>query len=364
MKLLRTLLVGGLPLAVIGACAGEDPPPPAITTSAGPAVTSDTAVNSVTNNTVTSNTAATVTSNTAAVTSTATTVTSNTASVTSTTGTSGGTDTSTSTSTSAGGGASTATTTDAGTMTSGGGNMGATMTATTGAVGPTLPELVGSLDGRLVMTPCGDTPNTDDCDVAGWVTDGQSTDCVNDRLDANIDHPIGGTEGATYMLTLHFYGVNEPKVYGSGVDREADNRPDLNGGDPLPWATAEPNHEYPSSDYNTYEIRVEDPAGDEVGVYYLNADTQEGHFTMLIDYEKTIPVIGGGNIHLRIYDANCRQIKNCGTSAGAPCGNKARSVDISGADPQPQGLQQPGLGQTADHAGQWLLIDAIGFTEG
>ena len=83
------------------------------------------------------------------------------------------------------------------------------------------------------------------------------------------------------------------------------------------------------------------PNGDEHARYYINSDTQEGHHTFAISYERPIEIIGGGKVHVRIFDDNCRMIKNCSTG-GAPCTDKARSIDIAGADPQPTGLQQPG----------------------
>jgi hypothetical protein len=57
-----------------------------------------------------------------------------------------------------------------------------------------------------------------------------------------------------------------------------------------------------------------------------------------------------------VLDMNCRHIKNC-TGGGAPCASKARTISTTGADPAPVGLQQPGLGNTADNAGQWWFID-------
>ncbi len=369
-------LVVGLPLAVFGACSSEDPPVQATPTptntvtgtvdGSGTMGTTDAGAQSMGAGPVTATNGAPTTVTTGDVTTTSTTG----ATATTAPGTSSSTGGATSSSTTDGVDMNT---TDAGTS-MGGATSTSTMdnTVTTGEpMGPTLEELVGSLDGRLVMTPCGDTPNTDDCNGGGWITDGQLTACEGGQLNAEIDHPIGGTPGATYELTIHFYGIAEPKVYGNTAVREAGgDRPNLDGNTPTPWATAPANHTYPPSNYNTYEIRVENENGQETAVYYLNADTQEGHYTMIINYEKTIPVIGGGNVHLRIYDANCRQIKNCGTQAGFPCSNKARTVDISAADPQPQmgnppnGFSQPGLGQTADHSGQWLLIDVVGFTEG
>lgn len=94
-----------------------------------------------------------------------------------------------------------------------------------------------------------------------------------------------------------------------------------------------------------------------MAAYYLNSDTQQGHYTFAIDYERTLPVVGGGKIRFRTVDTNCRIIKNC--QGGPPCASKARSVNIAAAKPQPAALSQPGLGQDNGNAGQWLLIDVV-----
>jgi hypothetical protein len=244
----------------------------------------------------------------------------------------------------------------------------ACMAGTAGAAPmvPTIQELTGALDGHLIITPCGDTPNTDDCAGGGWrssaVNNGANNTCQNGRLEANITFPIGGTPGTEYDVTMHFYGIMEPRQY-SNVTREAPGDPNLNGGTPYPWAEAAGNPTITGSgdqNYNTYEIHVYDDMDQAVRSYFLNADNGTGHYTMLIDYPKTIQLIGGGEVRLRVFDQNCRQIKNCGASGGTPCANKARTVDIAGADPQPgqnPPLQQPGLGQQPEHSGQWWLID-------
>jgi hypothetical protein len=376
MKALRLLFLGSLPLAVFGACSSEDPAPP--TVPQGAATITSGGVTSTTGGTTTGDTAASSTSTTgvAAVNNTTGTsaVTSD-GTVSSTTGdgtasTTGGLNTSTTGFVGGTTGSDMGSTTGMPMTGAGGGasTTGGETVSTTGEPALTLPDLVGDLDGRLVMTPCGDTPNTDDCGSAGWITNTEqgTNSCEGGQLTVELEHPIGGTMDAVYNLTLHFYAITETKNYGAGgLQREAGNgRPSLDGGTPTGWATAPGDHSYPGSNYNTYEIRVSNAAGDEQEVYYLNADTQEGHFTMIVDYEKTIPVYGGGSVLLKIYDANCRQIKNCGSTAGYPCDGKARSLDLAAADPQPMGLDQPGLGQGANHSGQWIYIDAISFTEG
>jgi hypothetical protein len=69
--------------------------------------------------------------------------------------------------------------------------------------------------------------------------------------------------------------------------------------------------------------------------------------------------VAGGFVRLRRYDANCRLIKNCGATGAPPCAPKARTIDLSAARPAAMNLFQPGLGKTAEHAGQWWLIDVI-----
>ena len=238
---------------------------------------------------------------------------------------------------------------------------------------------MGSLDGRLIFSPCADNPNTDDCGSDGWYYNGVRTACANGQLTVQQDFRVGGVAGTTYQVRMHFYGVMEPKNYGTGgggLTREAGTgRPgnQNTGATPTPWATANMASSFsvPTTTYNTYEIHVFNNTGtanaNRVGQYFINADTQEGHYTYVINYEKTIPVIGGGTIRMRTFDSNCRQIKNCGATAGYPCASKARSIDIAAAAPAPgatfpMGLSQPGLGETADHSGQWFLTDVVAVT--
>jgi hypothetical protein len=236
-----------------------------------------------------------------------------------------------------------------------------------------LTELVGPIDGHLFVVPCGDTPNTDDCNGFGWTSTfqdpGMNHVCVGNpaRLDAVINFPVGGVPGTVYDVDMHFYGIMEPRQY-ANVTREAGGGSPSReaGGTPTPFATLNAgatNYLAGDNNYNTYELRVLNQNGQEVAAHFLNADATDGHYTLAIDYAKTLQLIGGGTLRLQIADANCRQIKNCGTNAGVPCTAKARSIDISEADPQPPAntLQQPGLGRDPEHSGQWFLIDVLGF---
>jgi hypothetical protein len=261
---------------------------------------------------------------------------------------------------------------NAGTHACGGGHNG----APTGDIAPC--ELVGPLDGRLMQFPCSDTPSTDDCNGhgLGYVVDAVATPCSGGRLDMVLNHPVGGTPGARYLLTMHFYGIMQSRNYGPGVTREAAPAvPDRNGGNPVPWATAPAGTTYSPSAAASYEIHVHDQRGQELAQYYLNADIEGSrdrpHFTFLIDYEKTIEVTGGGFVRLRSVNETCRPLKNCGTEPGYPCAAKARTIDLSAVDPpapppgdfESGGFNQPGLNHDANHGGEWWLVDVTRVEE-
>jgi hypothetical protein len=173
-------------------------------------------------------------------------------------------------------------------------------------------------------------------------------------------------DGVEYDVLMHFYGIMEPRQY-SNVMREAGGATNRNGGTPTGWATATGTADvYTQGDnnYNTYEIRVTNHMGQHVAQYFLNSDSGTGHYTLLTNYEKTITLIGGGQVRLRVYDANCTMIKNCGANGGtgAACATNARTVNIAAAMPQPAAsvpLAQPALGNSGgnQHSGQWWLID-------
>ena len=228
-----------------------------------------------------------------------------------------------------------------------------------------------SFDGYLLQTPCLPT-SCDDCSSTGWVYEGIRTTCAP-MSNAIQNFLVGGVPGERYRVTLHFYGVVEPKNYGNSVTRASGTMRPANsdtGANPPPWAYANGNPNYTMSDYNTYEIHVVDNNGMEICSYFLNSDTQEGHWTYVLNYEKTIDVVGGGRVRLRHYDRNCRMIKNCmsggqqGLCSQTGCTGKARTVDVSAATPQPSGLEQPGLGVDPVHSGQWVYIDVTNVTCG
>jgi hypothetical protein len=247
----------------------------------------------------------------------------------------------------------------------GSGGSGGSSAGTGGAAGGSSAVTIDGLDGFLIQTPCAVTAS-DDCDGGGFIYKGATHGCTQNphALDTDaaatkalFDFPVGGVAGTVYVATMHFYGIMEPKFYGNGVTRESGaTRPGMaNPSDPAPFASAAGGVTYPASDYNTYEVHVSDNTGKEVKEYFINSDTMQGHYTFAVSYERPIEVIGGGKIHIRVYDQNCRMIKNCG-GGGAPCAAKARSVDVSAASPAVT-LAQPALGVDAEDAGQWFAID-------
>jgi hypothetical protein len=223
-----------------------------------------------------------------------------------------------------------------------------------------------SLDAFVMQTACADT-TCDDCSGAGWKNDSDiDRACMTNGLEAVQNLTVGGIPGQSYRVTLHFYGVVEPKAYGPNVTRESGTTRPMNldsGADPAPWAYATGSPSFTASEYGTYELHVVDHEGMEVCSYFLNSDTMEGRFTYLLSFERTINVIGGGRIRFRRHDSNCRLIKNCfaggtqGACSATGCNNKARIIDYSAAMPQPTRLFPPGLGGDTNQSGQWLLID-------
>ena len=277
-----------------------------------------------------------------------------------------------------------------GTTGTGGSTAGTTGTGGSGL--PTIPELfpvtsatVGSFDGRLVVMPCGDAnPSGTDCGGGGgyYSTAGSTTatriNCAQNRFELNQIFNVGGEAGKTYTVTIHVYGIAEPKNYGSGLTKDAGTgRPGNQdtGANPTSWAVGPAGHTFTTTDYNTYEIHScrtrTCAAGDETNVYYLNADTGEGHWTYVMNYARQIKVTGGGSLRVRNYDNNCREIKNCdpANTAATQCATFANNRRItlpSTVMPLPStavaangGLLQPNLvsERDASGSGQWVLID-------
>jgi hypothetical protein len=141
----------------------------------------------------------------------------------------------------------------------------------------------GPLDGRLLVKPCGGNDDLGtDCASAGAYYRGARIACSGGALDVLHTYPVGGAPGATYRIRLHFYGIVEPRNYGPDVTREAGpGRPGNQdySASPSPWAVAPAGHVYPVSDYDTWELRIDNEANQEVAVYFstLTATRATGH---------------------------------------------------------------------------------------
>jgi hypothetical protein len=240
--------------------------------------------------------------------------------------------------------------------------------AGSGTGGTAVAVSLGKLDGMLLMTPCGGDTTSDDC-PGSMLYEGKSYGCVGGKLDSDTNPTLldfavtGGEVGKRYIATLHFYGVMEPKAYGPNATREAGTmRPSQTAipAKPDPYATANGTATVDTTEYNNWEVHTFDDKGVKLKQHFLNSDTNQGHYTLAISYARDIEVVGGGRVHVRTYDSNCRMIKNC--LGGAPCAGKGRTVPITGADPMPrETFLQPGLGKDGAQSGQWLFIDVKGI---
>lgn len=129
------------------------------------------------------------------------------------------------------------------------------------------------------------------------------------------DFSIGGELGKTYRVTIAVNGITEGKYYTGGTRRAGTDYSMANaaaGADG--WHVGGMAVE---SNYNVYKLTVLEPGGtDEVQHYYLNsfpsASGFESHQTVLLGYEATIQVPGGGVVRFTRVDSNCKAINNCG----------------------------------------------------
>ncbi|MDX2052886.1 MAG: hypothetical protein SFV15_10875 [Polyangiaceae bacterium] len=162
-------------------------------------------------------------------------------------------------------------------------------TSNSGAGGSS-PGVGAALDGQRWESNCGAVaegddslcfnypPNTSSCPEGGYV-----------MLDKQV--AFGGTPGITYDVTLRFRGVVEPKIYTGGT---SDGMHFSIGG----LAS--------DSNYNVYSLEVSSPHQ----VYFVNSDTDEGHYVFAIDTTRTIKIEGGATLKLYGLDNNCISIAN------------------------------------------------------
>jgi hypothetical protein len=179
--------------------------------------------------------------------------------------------------------------------------------------------------------------------------------CSGNARDSSKTFIVKGDPRRTYSMTLRIRGVTEAKNYTGGkrrVARGMDASP--TGGDM--WYEG---GTVPFSDYNSYELYVTPPVAGGPNDYYLNSRDASGegdHLSWGLNYMATIKIKGGGSIEFRTYDSNCRQIMNCGPTAGNVC-RSPRVIDVRGSMPPPPAsfMQPPRSSQNA--TGQWVFFD-------
>jgi hypothetical protein len=207
--------------------------------------------------------------------------------------------------------------------------------------------IVGDFDGFLYSHPCGDRGTGFDC-LGSMCSGGSST--------RKQSFTIKGDAAKTYELTFTVRGIVEPKNYSGGKRRATGLDASNTGGDM--WyegGTA------PRSTYNTYELHVTPKVAGAPNDYFLNArdGSTEGHESYALNYMATIKVQGGGTIDFASFDANCRQIMNCGPGRGTTAtGCRApRTLNLTASvPPAPSSfVQPPRNAQSAP--GQWIFID-------
>ena len=227
------------------------------------------------------------------------------------------------------------------------------------------PAPIGSLDGRLLTMPCDENTHRHRLrERRGGLSAARTSHCCRRRAQRHAHLSRRGRDGTAvqgHHPLLRDRGAQELRQ-ASRARRRA--RP----GRTTPRPTAErapprrlgPGHRRPPHVQRVGLQHQRDPRLPKEPPseprYYLNADTQEGHWTYVINYAKQITVYGGGTVRVRNYDRNCRQIKNCGSVDSYPCAAKANARIITipatvmpavpaGALTQPNLVVEPQCGQ-------------------
>ena len=233
------------------------------------------------------------------------------------------------------------------------------------------PSLVGTLDGRLMQFPCADSPITDDCSGLGYVVDGVVTTCVGGRSEMALDHPIGGTPGARYLVTMHFYGIMKSKNLGGAVTRDAGvTRPNLNGGPPFSWATAPAGTNY--RPIGLQRVRNPRPRPERPRDRAVLPEFQRRRGP-LDDSHRLRKVHRSRRRRFRSFEAFRPQLsidQKLRHDARLPLrrqGAKHRPRRQSAAAPpwklRERRLQSAGLNKDANNGGQWWMIDVTAVSE-
>ena len=247
--------------------------------------------------------------------------------------------------------------------------------------------LAGDWDGALLKYPCsGDSSPNYDCKQPTTVncknaTPTQAPTIIKPAENAKTTWTFGGTPGVSYNVVVHIRGVVEPSWYHDG-NRSAGNNTSISAGSQVPGAASWAKDLFQtggttlvygddSFDYNQYELAITPPGG-PVTRYFLNSvnpnekpgkTSSTTHLSFEIDEMPTIKIAGGSTITLTVSDSNCVQIQNCGTSNNNMCGNGARSVPLSDADPKPQNWNgKVTSGALGNLNGQFVHFDVTSVT--
>jgi hypothetical protein len=208
-------------------------------------------------------------------------------------------------------------------------------------------EVGGDLEGFLHLAPCQSQDFGHDCTLP-LCQGGSKT------LEQTLQ--LGGDPNTTYDLTIHVYGVVEPRNYTGGTRRAGDNF-NVNGSDFWYVGGAVPAN---PGTYNSYEMHINPPVAGAANTYFLNSRTgTDAPALVRLDYEASFPVRGGGNILWRSFDLNCRQITNCNTTECGTIGPKPVTLDTvrNANPPPPTTFTQPFQTGANIGRGQWIYID-------
>ena len=208
-------------------------------------------------------------------------------------------------------------------------------------------EVGGELEAFLHLSPCDSIDFGHDCVLPS---------CLGGSKTTLRTLQLGGEPGVIYDVTLHVYGVVEPRRYQGGV-RRAGPTFDPNGLDFWHEGGALPAN---PGTFMSYELHVDPQVPGAPNDYFLNSRPgADQTFVIRLDYEATIAVPGAGTIQFRTFDLNCRQITNCDTNECGPVSPKpVITASVINADPPPPPtFTQPFQTSANAGRGQWVYID-------